>query len=140
MNQQLPKFHKNAKRGGVVAVQGLVAILVLVLLTTSTLQWALTVVADQAVNSAATEAARVAARDEFGTSTQQAVTQAAVEAILQANGMDTSQVTVTITNSANFVTVQVQIPFDAAGIPNWTNMFGWSVAGYELQSNSVGWK
>lgn len=127
-------------RKGVIILESLVVIVILVVLTIAVFQFAILQIAHQAVNAAAMEGARVACRASFGTSTQQAVTEAAVIAVLEVNGVEASNVDVTVTDSASSVKVDITVPLDDLSVPNWLANFGFSTGSMEFRSVATGWK
>jgi hypothetical protein len=113
---------------GVVLIESLWVMMIMLFASIAFVVWAILVMAAQGIDSAAAEAARVAARAGMSsTAERQTAAKAAADAILAAHGMESGDIQVSLDDGdVIYVTATVEVPLEAAGVPDWLSFMGFT--------------
>jgi Flp pilus assembly protein TadG len=102
--------------------------MIMLFLSIAFVVWGILMMAAQAIDSSASEGARVAARAGLDTTAErEAAAKQAVDAILAAHGMSSGDIEVALDDSdPSHVVVTVRISLAAAGVPAWLDALGFT--------------
>lgn len=135
---RLPRQQDLARRNGVLVIEFFLVFMIMLFISIALVVWGIMIMACQAVDSAAAEGARVAARAGHGSSlARQAAAKSAVDEILGAHGMASGDIQVDLDDGVSTVVVTVRVSLEAAGVPDWLTFLDFSLAGHQFQTSAL---